>query len=242
MLERLWLSVPPATVLFEPGMVDAFPAPAKRYLLHTIAPGTPLYNAVRLEMTGELQLKGVWSPFRATQVIVRDRGFVWKATVWSHHLPIVGHDRLVDGAGDMRWRLLGLFPVVSAHGPDIARSAAGRMHSEAIWLPSTLLQASWEPGDPTHAPFTVAGQGHTTRVELTLGDNGALLGLGLNRWGAPEGAAFRELPFGGTASDDRTFSGVTLPTRYRVGWHYGADRFDRDGAFFRCTLSTATWR
>ena len=48
-------------------------------------------------------------------------------------LAIGGFDRLVDGEGEMRWKLLGLFPVMTASGPDISRSAAGRFMTESAW-------------------------------------------------------------------------------------------------------------
>ena len=49
-----------------------------------------------------------------------------------------GFDRLVDGEGAMRWKFLGIVPVMTASGPDISRSAAGRVEAESVWLPSVL--------------------------------------------------------------------------------------------------------
>ena len=57
----------------------------------------------------------------AEQVIDWRRGFIWQASVKMMGLPIRGSDRLVDGYGAMRWKLLGLIPVMTAQGPDIAR-------------------------------------------------------------------------------------------------------------------------
>jgi len=47
-------------------------------------------------------------------------------------LPVVGYDRLSSGTAQMRWRLLGLLPVMTAAGPDITRSAAGRLAGELV--------------------------------------------------------------------------------------------------------------
>jgi hypothetical protein len=92
-------------------------------------PGT----AARLKMRGEIKL-GQWYPFRAEQVLT-EAGFVWAATVSVWGVPIVGSDEFVDGKGAMRWKLLGLIPVAVAVGPDVSRSAEGRMKAErAIWL------------------------------------------------------------------------------------------------------------
>jgi hypothetical protein len=40
---------------------------------------------------------------------------------------VTGHDRLSSGTGEMRWRLLRLIPGMTAAGPDITRSAYGRL-------------------------------------------------------------------------------------------------------------------
>ncbi|HEY2290488.1 MAG TPA: DUF6544 family protein [Thermoanaerobaculia bacterium] len=68
-LDDLWNSALPATRTFDPAALAHLPEPARRYLTHAIAPGTPLASAVRLKMHGEIKLKGprraVWrrSPY-----------------------------------------------------------------------------------------------------------------------------------------------------------------------------------
>jgi len=61
---------------------------------------------------------------------------IWSATVRMHAMPIGGFDRLVDDEGAMRWKLFGIIPIVTASGPDITRSAMGRVVAESVWLPS----------------------------------------------------------------------------------------------------------
>ena len=92
-----------------------------------IAPGTQIASAVRLKMHGEIKLRR-WIPFRAEQVISWEHGLIWSATAWMNDfLPIVGSDRIVDGLGAMQWKILGLFPVMTASGSDITQSAIGRL-------------------------------------------------------------------------------------------------------------------
>jgi hypothetical protein len=171
-LEALWEEAPRTTARFDPAMVSELPAPAQRYLLHTFAPGAPLASAARLAMHGELRLKGVWHPFEAEQVLSWDRGFVWRAHAKLKGLPVSGYDRLIDGEGAMRWRFLGIIPFMRADGPDITRSAAGRMHAEAIWFPAVLLgeDVQWLDGDLGYpdAADTVggAGVGRVTRRQV----------------------------------------------------------------------------
>lgn len=143
-LDDLWNSAGPATRAFEPDSISGLPDPARRYLQHAIAPGTPLASAVRLRMHGEIKL-GKWLAFTAEEVIHWGQGFLWKASVRQNGIPIWGFDRLVAGQGAMRWKLLGLIPVMTASGPDVTRSSAGRMMAESMWLPSVLVreEAVW---------------------------------------------------------------------------------------------------
>lgn len=91
-------------------------------------------EAVRLQMHGEIKL-GRWFPFHAEQVLTGNNEFVWAATVSVWGLPIVGSDEYVGGKGRMRWHLLGWIPVAVADGPDVSRSAQGRMQAEQeMWL------------------------------------------------------------------------------------------------------------
>ena len=83
-------------------------------------------------------------------------------------LPVTGYDRFVDGAGEMRWKLLGIIPIISALGTDITRSAAGRFAAESVWLPSLLLSsnASWTAGDSSASRVTLNVDGYPNEMEL----------------------------------------------------------------------------
>lgn len=242
-LESLWRSAPPASERFDRARIGHLPPAARRYLEHTLAPGTPLARAARLEMHGNIRLDGAWCPFTATQVLRWDRGFVWHAHTRIRGLPVSGADREVDGEGEMKWKLLGIVPVMSAKGPEITRSAAGRLHAEAIWLPGALLDpgVAWS-ADGDQPSFTVEAHGETTCVALHLEPTGALRAMKLARWGDVDGGDFRYVDFGGYAANDRTFEGVTVPTEYRIGWYFGSDRFETEGEFFRCTIDALEHR
>lgn len=242
-LNELWESVPPSSAVLGPGSTSALPEAANIYLGHAIASGTPLASAVRLRMHGEIRLKG-WLPFEAEQVISVQRGMIWKATVRMYGLPIRGSDSLLDGAGAMRWKLLGLFPVMTASGPDITRSAAGRVAAECIWLPSALCgnTVSWSMQDTQHPRAKLAVQGEASELAFTIDNNGAVRELVMPRWGDPDKAGFRYHRFGGIVQDESTFGGYTIPTRLRIGWYFGTDRFEPEGEFFRVTVDEALYR
>ncbi len=89
LLNNLWNSTRPSNQIFEPERMSTLPAPALRYLLHSMEPGVPLARAVHLQMHGEIKLRN-WSSFMAEQVIHLERGMIWRATARMSGIPIRG--------------------------------------------------------------------------------------------------------------------------------------------------------
>jgi hypothetical protein len=241
-LNALWRSAPVSDRNFQPDARADLPNPARRYLKHAIAPGTKLASAVRLRMHGEIKLKN-WYPFRAEQVICWNRGTIWQATAWMNRLPISGWDRLIDGKGAMQWKLLGLFPVMTATGSDVTRSAIGRMQGECVWLPSVFCDRNvqWTASDDFHAHAHLTLLDETTELRFAVSETGRLEQFCFKRWGNPEGAEHHYADFGGYVEEEGTFSGYTIPTRLRIGWYFGSERFESEGEFFRVAIDEAIY-
>ncbi|MFQ4138042.1 DUF6544 family protein [Nodosilinea sp. PGN35] len=253
-LEALWK--PPSTVptaaTFDPATLSALPPLARRYLNWAIAPATPLASAVRLQMHGTIKLGDRWHRFTGEEVIRWQRGMIWRATTWMQGLPIFGSDRLVDGEGDMGWKLLGLLPVMQASGEDVARSGAGRIQGEAVWLPSVFCDPAihWTALSDTQLQAEFTAFGEPAHLTLTLDERGAIQQVALRRWGNPDGTGYRYDTFGVMAEASRTFDGYTIPAQIRAGWFFGSnsppgtlrERFESEGEFFRCTIDRACYR
>lgn len=152
------------------------PEPARRYLTHTIAARTPLWQSVEVAMEGKIKL-GAWRPFTANQVVVPARGYIWAARTRLFCVPVIGYDRLSRGTGEMRWRLLDPLPVVTADGSDVAGSAAGRLVSEIVLIPTGFTGATWAAAGPDTAVASWGAGEDEQRVELHLGPTGQLLDL-----------------------------------------------------------------
>lgn len=245
-IDEFWQSAVPGEGRFDPADVVHLPQAIRHYLSHAVAPGVPLARAVRLKMHGQIKLNN-WLPFSAEQVIIWQRGFIWQASVRMFGLlPVRGADRLIDGAGGMRWKMLGLIPVMTAEGPDIDRSAAGRVAGESVWLPSVLIRPGidWHASedDPSHLVASYTVHGESFEVDLQLANGGRLESLCYQRWGNPDNTTFRYVPFGGLVEKERTFGGYTIPSQMRIGWHFGTDRFEEEGEFFRCVIDAAEYR
>jgi hypothetical protein len=242
-LETVWNSVAPGDREFDPQALSNLPHGVREYLEHAIAPGTRLATAVRLEMHGSIKL-GRWRKFRAREVIVAERGMIWNARLRMGGLSVRGGDRFLDGQGSMQWKIARFFPLVSASGPDISRSAAARMAAEMIWLPSLLCSEHvwWRMDERDVARARFAIHGHAVELALTLAA-GRLRSIEMMRWGNPDGGAYTETSFGAYVDQEATFGGFTIPARLRVGWHFDdPKRFDCGGRFFDVSIDDAVYR
>jgi hypothetical protein len=215
---------------FDPMMVVDLPEPAKRYLLHAIHPGTPLGRSVRLEMSGQMRLgeDQRWLPFRAGQVLAPPDGFVWEASVGTGPWRFAGADAYANGLGRMAFRLWDLVPIVRAGGPDVSRSARGRLAIESIWQPASLLPHAgvvWAPIDDRTAQATVKIDGEPVPLTLSIAPDGGLQAVAMERWGnATVDGEYASIPFGADVLAESTYEGYTVPSALDVSWWYGTDR------------------
>ncbi len=237
-LDALWDSAIPTELVFSPDKLSHLPELAKRYLEHAIAPGTRLASAVRLKMHGEMKFGKHWHSFKAEEVICIDRGMIWQATTEMNGLPILGEDRIVDGVGNASWN------TVQRSGEDITRSCVGRVQAESIWLPSVFCNPDiiWTELNAAQVQATFTALGEPAKVMLTVSSQGVLEQIDVDRWGSLKGEAFHYSDFGGMVEDNGTFDGYTIPTRLRVGWFFGSERFESEGESFHCTIDDAIYR
>lgn len=218
--------------VFHAGLVESLPEPARRYLLHAIRPGTRIAGSVRLRIKGRLRLspKQSWMPLDSTETIGRERGFVWKASTGGL-FRISGFDRYSNGTGEMRWKLLGLIPVMTASGPDVTRSARGRFAAELVLLPEALLPqpgVSWTAEGSDAACVAVEVGGERIDLHLKLDADGRLRKLEMRRWGdygLPKGR-WAHIPYSVAFPSEREFEGHTIPDRWTVAWEGASGHFE----------------
>lgn len=227
---------------FDPGTLATLPEPAQRLLSMALPEGTTLHHVVRLEMVGEIKLAGRWLPFSASQILRAGAGFVWAPVVGGRIVRFVGADALGPDGARVEFRLHGRVPILRSSGPDIARSAAGRLAAETVaWLPHALTPQAggrWTAIDHHRATVTLDGPDGPIDIDVTVDDNGRLIALGLQRWkdsAKPPGPA----PFGGAV--DSTFTtaeAVAIAGTGTVGWDWGTST-EADGMFFRYEVIAA---
>ncbi|MDF5755062.1 DUF6544 family protein [Spongiactinospora sp. TRM90649] len=227
---------------FDPASADRLPEPIGRWLRHAIEPGTPARRVVSLAMHGTIRLGGR-HPFRARQMLAPRRGFVWAATArLARVLPVTGFDLYAGGRGEMRWRIAGAVPIMSASGRDIARSAAGRLACEFVLAPATALDPAveWHGLDGTRAVASVPVGDERFEVTLTVAPSGALRSVTVPRWGDPDRTGYGLHDFGVECEGEATFSGFTVPATLRGGWWPGSARWSQ-GEFIRFAVADAVY-
>lgn len=215
--------------LFDPGELGHLPEPVQRWLRHTISPGAALLTGVDAEWIGHLRMGRSWRPFISRQRATLDRGFVWAARARISGLPVAGFDRFTRGEGQMCWRALRRFTMISADGEAIARSAAGRHAAEMLAaVPAVALAPSveWTPIDPDRATAHLTVGGERQSVTVTVDPVGRLRQLEMERWGAPPGCSYGHYRFGALLGEERRFDGYLVPTEVVGGWHFGTGRWN----------------
>jgi uncharacterized protein DUF6920 len=246
-VDDIWRSLEtlPLNEAFSSQMVSDLPAPAQRYFLHAIQPGTPLASSLILKMRGKMRLKpdAEWMPMEAKEILSIPKGFAWKAAAGSGLLRVRGVDYYANRVGRVRFGLWGIIILVNQTGPDIARSSIGRLACEMIWLPSSLLPqrgVKWEVVNNESAKATMKIDDETITMTLSVSPDGKLRQIVLSRWGdkTPDGR-FGYAPFGGMMKAERSFGGYTIPSEISCGWWFGTDRYFE---FFRAQIEEADFR
>ena len=181
----------------------------------------------------------------ARQALKPPDQFVWIAEMHSGSLTITGSDALVGGEAWTRFWLLQLVPVAQARtSADLVRSAQFRAAVEgALWLPTSLLPGNgtqWEQTGPDTAHVTLRAGEAAITFSIVVDEQGAVKEVVGERWSnANPEKVFRRQPFGGTVLAERSFHGLTIPSRVSVGNHYGTDSYL---PFFQAELTRVTFR
>jgi hypothetical protein len=181
-------------------------------------------------------------PFTAIEALAPLDGFIWSVSTRMFGMPIRGFDRYTGGAGEMRHRLFGTVPVVSASGPDISRSAAARLTAEIAWVPTAALSPSvtWRAVDADRVTALIPCDGQICAPTLTVAPSGALVTVSISRWTDVGGKGWHEEPFTAVFEAEATFGDYMVPSQVTAGWGYGTGRW-RDGAFIHQTIDSITY-
>lgn len=226
------------TARFGPDLLNGLPPTGRRYLRHAIAPGAAVAREVRLRTHFTMYLRETASTpneLRGRQELSFE-AFRWQARTRYRGLPVRVTDDYGTGRGSVRVDLLSFLPLIRASGPDVSRSARGRLAAEAVWLPSALLPGSgavWEQLGDDVARVERVIDGDPIALTLEIDGSGRLRRLGMERFGDVGVDSWQPIPYGVEVVEEGTFDGYTIPTRLVGGWWLGSPRYDpsRAGVF-----------
>lgn len=226
---------PNATSRFDTAVLDGLEEPVRRYFAHAVAGGAPLAPSARLRLGGSIKV-GVWLRFDSAWE-GDARSFTWRARCGPGPLrSLQVHDQFTDGVGIMDIRLraplrrLSALKLLHVENEDATRSGAGRAALEGLWVPAALLPdrgVEWraESDDLIIATWEVPPERPELHISITR--DGAVTSYRAQRW---RGGMSGYVPFGADVHAERTFEGVTIPSRITAGWGHGTPSW---APFFR---------
>jgi hypothetical protein len=199
------------------------------------------WPSVDVHMVGKLRVGADdWVPFEARERICPERGFIWQARTAALRRLTLGGPTGCSArtrASSTRWGAGGRSSRIAA--AIVARSAAGRLLVDLVWLPGALTPqrgASWSSGDPDRAVVTLPGS--ATPMTVCVAADGGLRDVSIvRRRFAPDGR-ISVAPYGVSVEASARFDGLCVPTRLVAAWGIGTDARED---FMRVEVDDIRW-
>ncbi len=205
------------------------PTPVSRYLEMSGAMRGHPVSLVHLRQTGTIRLseKSGWSKMLAEQWFSGlFPAFVWHAV--AKPFPILwaeARDSLLRGKGRMIIRLLSLFTIADAQGPELDISSLVRYGSEMPWFPSAMKPSAsviWEEIDNISARMILRERGLSASMVFTFNDKGEITRLDTeDRYRDTH----RKQPWIVRYGSYREFDGYRIPTEGEAAWKTAGGEF-----------------
>lgn len=217
------------------GMEDLkdLPDPVRQWLAQSGVVDARRARSAILKQSGEMRLEKdkAWMPYRAEQVFTTyDPGFIWKVRVKAAPgVTITGRDKYEDGRGSMKIKILSLFTVADAQGPEIDQGTLLRYLAETVWIPSAALSEyiRWEPlGDKSARAVMTCGGVEASGV-FEFNEAGEVSRFTAMRYAEKDGSySLQEWVV--TLDAHEWMDGFKIPGQAVVTWNYKEGPFEWD--------------
>ena len=142
---------------------------------------------------------------------------------------VLGRDRFENGKGRMLIRMLGLFSIADAQGPETDQGTLVRYLAEMIWYPWFALSPDilWETIDEHRAMATLRIRGTEGSGVFTFNDQHRPVAFNAQRYYGRKGTSTLEhwhVEMDPTSY--REFDGVSVPTKSVVRWDLEGGKFE----------------
>ncbi len=199
--------------------IAGLPVPLQRWLKRAGVIGHRKVRSLHLEQQGRMRTKpgAAWMPVKAEQFFSVDPpGFVWVADVKAApFVHLAGRDKYAAGHGHMLIKLLNIFPVADATGPETDQGTLLRFLAEIIWFPTAALEEyiSWEEVDESTARATMSFGGTTASGLFTFDEAGDFRRFEARRYYERDLQTWVI-----TSQDHQDLGGFRIPVASQVTW------------------------
>jgi hypothetical protein len=212
--------------------LQALPEAVQKWLVRSNLMGREAIGTVYLKQKGLMRTTpaGKWWPVAAEQhYTIGQPGFFWVAQVQvAPFIELAGRDKYQDGHGFMLIKLLGLFAVVDARGPDTDQGTLLRYLAELVWFPSAALQPyiSWQAAGPDAARATMTYGGISATGLFRFNAAGDVVSFEARRsYARKTGATLETWFIGVDEAGYREFDGIRVPAKAAVTWKLNTGDF-----------------
>lgn len=199
------------------------PPVVQKWLARSGVVGKEIIRTVHLKQTGEMKTKpgGKWIPFTAGQVFTVDKpGFIWHTKInLAPGITMTGRDKYENGRGNMLIKLMSIFTVADAKGPETDQGTMLRYLAETIWFPSAALSEyiQWEQTDSLSAKATMTYGSITASGIFRFNAAGDMTGFEAKRYyDRKEGATLEDWFIRSDAWKE--MDGIRVPYKSEVTW------------------------
>lgn len=213
----------------------ALPPPVQAYLRYVGAVGQPHLRGIRAQFRGRIRSGpgAAWMPFVGEQhnfVAPATRVFFMHATMRG--VPVDVLHAYDDGSARMRVKVLSLFPMVDASGPEFTRAETVTLLNDlCVMAPAALVDVPlrWKVLDAHSVEATYTNGPHTVRAVLVFDTVGALVNFWSDdrpalaadgarfvaqRWSTPVGDYRARGPFRLASRGEARYAGSTEEYAY----------------------------
>lgn len=207
------------------------PEPVQRWLRQSQVIGRERTTAVRLKQEGVFRTKpgGTWMPFQATEYYtVNPPAFIWYTKMEAApFFSITGRDKYEDGKGNMLIKVISLFKVADAAGPEINQGTLIRFLNEIMWFPSAALSdyIQWKPIDANSAEAIMSYKGVTASAVFYFNERGEFINMTADRYMAAGSGTFRLEKWSTPIQEYGEFNGIRIPVKGEGVWQLESGDF-----------------
>jgi hypothetical protein len=207
--------------------IQHLPEPLQKYIHYVGVIGKEKVQNVKISFKGEMKLdpKQDWVKIKTEQYNFLDqptRLFYIRASKLG--IPFMGLDSFIAGKGNMLIKVVGLFTVADARGPEMDMGEMVTLFNDiCLFSPAVLIDRrfQWETIDTFTVKGTFKYKTHKVSALLYFNKKGQLINFVTDdRFYSPMGKTYQRVRWSTPVRDYQEFNGIKVPTYGEGVWHF----------------------